>query len=97
MLVRLSRLLAGSIIIAFHGFEINTVVEHARGEGGGGGQGKIDPTRFDPVQLECAPKVEIIGRSIGKSEDFQFRNRGNLISKILKLQRHARRKKRQLI
>lgn len=95
MLVRLSRLLAGSIIIAFHGFEINTVVEHARGEGEG--EGKIDPTRFDPVQLECAPKVEIIGRSIGKSEDFQFRNRGNLISKILKLQRHTRRKKRQLI
>lgn len=63
MLVRLSRLLPASIIIAFHGFEINTVVEHAtRGGRGGGGGGKIDSTtRFD-VRLECAAKVEIIDR-----------------------------------
>lgn len=81
--VRSTRLPSGAIIIAFHGFEINTVVEHAREEGRGK---KIDPTRFD-VELECASKVWN-NRPIDRQKwDFNFETVRNLIWKILKLKR----------
>lgn len=81
--VRSTRLPSGAIIIAFHGFEINTVVEHAREEGRGK---KIDPTRFD-VELECASKVWN-NRPIDRQKwDFNFETVRNLIWKILKLER----------
>lgn len=59
MLVRLSRLLPASIIIAFHGFEINTVVEHATQ---GKGKEEERSIRRPALTSECAAKVEIIDR-----------------------------------